>query len=289
MFEGFETGRMAVDGVEIAFVAGGDGPPVVLLHGYPQTKAMWAQVAPVLAQRYRVVVADLRGYGDSAKPDPEATENYSFRAMAADQLGLMRALGHDRFHIIGHDRGGRTAHRLALDTPDAVVSITVMDIIPTHSVFAQTDQALAAAYWHWFFLPQPNAARLIANDPDDYFESALFGWGGAGPDSFDAAQLADYRRCWRDPAMIAATCADYRAALHIDQHLDAEDLGRSLAIPCHVVYGAKGVMGRMFDVPRTWADRFDTVTGTAIEAGHFLIDEQPDAVAQACLAFLDAN
>src|SRR5882672_8287633 len=189
MFEGFTHGYANIDGTDIAYVVGGSGPPVLLLHGFPQCRAMWARVAPRLAEHYTIVCADLRGYGDSAKPKclPDRS-NYAFRALAADQLGLMRRLGFPRFHMVGHDRGGRTGYRMALDHPDAVCTLTVMDIVPTHTMFMETNRKVAGAYWHWYFLsqPEPFPERLIGGDPDFFYETCLVGWGATRISDFDA-------------------------------------------------------------------------------------------------------
>jgi len=200
MFEGFRRGRMQLADVTINYLLGGSGPPVLLLHGYPQNLSMWARVAPILAQRFTVVCADLRGYGDSSKPAalPDSS-NYSFRAMADDQVALMKSLGHERFHAVGHDRGGRAAHRMALDHPEAVASLAVLDIVPTHAMYMETDRHRSQAYWHWYFLaqPAPFPERLIGADPDFFFETCLVGWGKTRLEDFDQEMLADYRRCWR--------------------------------------------------------------------------------------------
>ncbi|WP_299358174.1 alpha/beta hydrolase [uncultured Paracoccus sp.] len=291
MFQGFERGRIAVDGVEIAYVAAGDGPPVLLLHGFPQTKALWAQVAPRLAGGRRVICADLRGYGDSGKPQDDADhEAYSFRRMGADMHGLMAALGHDRYDLVGHDRGGRTAHRLALDQPQAVRSLTVMDIVPTLTVFDTADARLASVYWHWFFLsqPAPFPERLIGGDPDFFFETCLAGWGSMALRDFDPAQLDDYRRCWREAGTIHGACADYRAAATIDLDHDRADLDRRVDCPTLVLYGAEGAMARLYDVPATWAPRCRDMRADAVPGGHFFVDLHPDRVAAALDAFLPA-
>jgi haloacetate dehalogenase len=219
---------------------------------------MWAKVAPALATHFTVVCADLRGYGDSAKPRcaPD-NANYSFRAMASDQAGLMKALGFDRFHVVGHDRGGRTAHRMALDHPDAVVSLAVLDIVPTHAMFMEANRHLAGAYWHWYFLsqPEPFPERLIGADPDFFYETCLTSWGAAKLGDFDPEMLSEYRRCWRTPEMIHASCSDYRAAATIDLEHDAADIGKQVACPTFVVWGAHGAMHRFFDVGAAWRKR----------------------------------
>ena len=286
MIKGFETSRAEVNGVEIAYALGGDGPPVLLLHGFPQTHAMWHAVAPVLARTFTVIAADLRGYGASAKP--EGTAPYSFRHMAADQKALMAHLGFDRFHLVGHDRGGRTAHRLALDHPQAVASLVLMDIIPTHLLLDQLNRHVARAYYHWFFLPQPYPfpETMIGHDPDAFFESCLTGWGSTPLSAYDPEALAAYRSAWRDPETIRGMCADYRAALEHDFDLDAADLGRRVDCPALVMFGADGPMGKAYDVPGTWADRLSDMQSKGMPGGHFFIDEYPRETAAALMQFL---
>jgi haloacetate dehalogenase len=290
MFEGFERRRIEVGEVAINSVIAGSGPPVLLLHGYPQSLAMWASVAPALARKFTVVCADLRGYGDSSKPGcaPD-NSNYSFRAMAADQVGLMKALGWGRFQVVGHDRGARTAHRMALDWPAAVESLAVLDIVPTHTLFAVIDRQLAGAYWHWFFLsqPEPFPERLIGADPDFFYETCLIGWGVARLADFGTEMLAEYRRCWRDPAMIHGSCSDYRAAATIDLEHDAADLGRKVGCPTLVLWGANGVMGRHFDVAAKWRERCSEVHPQSIAGGHFFVDRSPAETAQILSDFLE--
>lgn len=289
LFEGFERGTAEVNGERIAYVQGGEGPPVLLLHGFPQTHAMWHAVAPVLAQRFTVVASDLRGYGDSSTP--KGTAPYTFRHMAEDQRALMALLGFQRFHLVGHDRGGRTAHRLTLDAPDAVTSLTVMDIVPTHHLLDQLTRHVARAYYHWFFLAQPHPfpETMIGHDPDAYFESCLTGWGSAQLSDFAPAALEAYRQAWRQPEVIRGMCADYRAALDHDFALDAADLGRRVTCPGLVMYGADGAMARSYDVPGTWADRFDHCESAAVPGGHFFVDQSPQETAAAVMAFLDAQ
>lgn len=252
LLPGFEYHRMDVEGVTINCAVSGSGPPVLLLHGYPQTHLTWRDVAPALAEDHTVVVADLRGYGDSGKPRclPDRS-NYAFRAMAADQLGLMRQLGFDRFHLVGHDRGGRTGHRLALDHPDVVRTLTVMDIVPTYAMFMDTNRDVSAAYWHWYFLsqPEPLPERLIGHDPVFFFETCFRGWGATKLDELDAEMLESYRRAWRDPGMIHGSCSDYRAAATIDLEHDAADIDRKVQCPALVFYGSSGKIAQLFDIP----------------------------------------
>lgn len=275
----------AHDGQTIAYDVQGGGPPLLLLHGFPQTRAMWARIAPLLSDRFTVVTADLRGYGDSSKPSQ--MPGMSFRAMAADMLALMRHLGHDRFHLAGHDRGARCAHRLALDAPDAVLSLVVMDIVPTLHLLETLTHPVARAYYHWFFLaqPAPFPETLISYDPDGYFESCLLGFGKATLADFDSTMLEAYRRAWRDPATIHAMCNDYRAAIDIDIIDDRADLHRKVGCPTLVLYGADGAMARALDVPATWRDRLTKMQSSAIAGGHFFPDQSPAATAQAIATF----
>lgn len=289
MFDGFETNSISVGDIDITYAVGGRGPPVLLLHGFPQNRFMWAAVAPLLAQRFTVVCADLRGYGDSAKPasSPDSS-NYSFRAMAADQIGLMRNLGFPRFHVVGHDRGGRTAYRMALDHADAVLSLAVLDIVPTSVMFEETSRDVSHAYWHWYFLaqPAPFPETLIAADPDFFFETCLVGWGKTQLADFNQAQLAEYRRTWRDPAAIHGSCSDYRAASTVDLKLDIADAGRTVDCPAFVLYGADGVMARLFDIPVTWKPRLSNMQAASLPGGHFFVDQYPAETAETLLSFL---
>lgn len=283
---GFTDCAATLEGVEIGYSIGGEGPPLLLLHGFPQTRAMWARIAPALAETHTVVCPDLRGYGASAKP--EAVADYAFRAMARDQLALMAMLGHSRFDVAGHDRGGRVAHRLALDAPEAVTRLCVMDIVPTHTVLEPLRRDVATAYWHWFYLaqPEPFPERMIGHDPDAFFEACLLGWGGAQLRDFDAKQLAAYRAAWRDPDTIRGMCNDYRAALSHDFADDDADLGQQVTCPTLVLYGAQGAMARAFDVPATWAAKCARLKAAAIPGGHFFPDTAPETTAAALAGFL---
>ena len=291
MFEAFTHKTVRVGEIDIACVIGGAGPPLLLLHGFPQNKAMWARVAPQLARRFTVVCADLRGYGDSAKPRclPDRS-NYAFRALAADQVGLMRQLGFHCFHVIGHDRGGRTGHRMALDHAEAVITLTVMDIVPTYAMFMDTNRNVAGAYWHWYFLsqPEPFPERLIGNDPDFFYETCLLGWGATKISDFDAEMLDDYRRSWRDPAMIHGSCSDYRAAASIDLEHDAADIARKVTCPTLAFYGSNGAMARLFDIPAEWRKRCANLTSESLPGGHFFVDQFPDETARVLLDFLQS-
>lgn len=291
MFEGFICHDIDVGaGIVIRCLTAGDGPPVLLLHGFPQSLAMWARVAPRLVEAgFAVVCADLRGYGSSSKPHclPDRS-NYSFRAMAQDQLRLMEALGHRQFHMVGHDRGGRTGHRMALDAPGAVLSLAVLDIVPTYAMFNDTNRHVAGAYWHWYFLsqPEPFPERVIAADPDFFFETCLVGWGATGIADFEPAMLAEYRRYWRDPTMIHGACADYRAAATRDLEHDEADLSQKVACPTLVLYGASGTMAQCFDIPMEWRKRCADVRAESLPGGHFFVDQLPNETAAKLTAFL---
>lgn len=287
----FQDRRVTVNGVEIAVTVGGDGPPVLLLHGFPQTREMWQPIAAELATHHSVVAADLRGYGASGVPAQDRPQNcdaYSFREMGRDQLALMAALGFDRFHLAGHDRGARVAHRMALDAPERVASLTLMDIVPTHLLLTDLTHKVARSYYHWFFLAQPHPfpERLIAPDPDYFFESCLLGWGGARLEDLHPEALAAYRTAWRRPEVIFGMCQDYRAAIRHDLPLDEGDLSRKLTCPALVLYGADGAMARAYDVPATWADRLAQMQSEAVPGGHFFPDTAPEATAAALGRFL---
>jgi len=288
MFEGFEQHRIVASGAEIHTLVGGGGPPVLLLHGYPQTHVMWHKVAPVLTRAHTVVAADLRGYGDSARPPSDPTHYpYSKRAAAGDQVEVMAALGFERFAVVGHDRGGRVGHRMALDHPERVERLAVLDIVPTHRLFRSVDQAIATGYYHWFFLIQPNGLpeRLIGNDPEYYLREKLARWS-ADFGAFTEPALAEYARCFRDPAVVHATCEDYRAAASIDLEHDEADMHRRVECPLLALWGAKGLMERHFDVLATWRERCRDVRGRALPCGHFLPEEAPEETAAALGAFL---
>ncbi len=274
------------DSQRIVYDVMGNGPPVLLLHGFPQTRAMWSRIAPALAETHTVVSADLRGYGASSKPAQIA--QMSFRAMGRDMRALMAHIGFDRFHLVGHDRGARVAHRMALDAPQCVHSLTVMDIVPTHHLLKQLDQGVARAYYHWFFLaqPAPFPETMIGHDPDAYFERCLLGFGKARLTDFEPEMLDAYRQSWRDPDCIRSMCNDYRAALDIDFHDDAADLHRTVDCPALVLYGAEGAMAKAMDVAATWAPRLTNMRHSAIPGGHFFPDQSPEQTVQALRPFL---
>ena len=288
MLDGFEQTRIATTGAEINLRKAGQGPPLLMLHGYPQTQIMWHRIAPALAERFTVVLTDLRGYGDSAKPPGgDNHEAYSKRAMAQDQAEVMTALGFESFAVVGHDRGARVGHRLALDHPERVSKLAVLDIAPTLAMYERTDMAFASAYYHWFFLIQPYdlPERLIGADPDFYLEKKIGKWSKSAG-CFDPAAVAEYKRCFRDPATIHATCEDYRAAAGIDLAHDRADLDRRLACPLLALWGAKGVIERQYPVLEIWRERAGSVTGKALPCGHFLAEEAPEETLAELLQFL---
>lgn len=283
MFAGFEETYLEGAGTEIFLRSGGaeDAPPLVLLHGYPQTSAMWQDVAPLLARHYRVICPDLRGYGRSGKPasDPEHA-TYSKRAMAGDVLAVMTQLGYRRFLVGAHDRGARVAHRLAMDHPDAVVALSLLDIAPTREMYANTSAAFAKAYWHWFFLIQsyPLPETMIGLDPEGYWKLKCFKQsGGANP--FSEAALQEYLTAFADPATIHASCEDYRAAATIDTRHDDEDGTAKLTMPLQVLWAERGVIGACFDPLALWRQRAERVEGGALPGTHYMAEEIPDVVA----------
>jgi haloacetate dehalogenase len=290
LFPGFGAVDVDADGVRIHAVVGPrvEGPALLLLHGYPQTHAIWHKVAPRLARRFNVVAADLRGYGDSDKPDATPDHApYSKRAMAADQVALMRSLGHRAFFLAGHDRGARVAHRLAVDHPEAVRAVAVLDIAPTLAMYEQTTEAFARAYWHWFFLilPAPVPEKMIGADPL-FLLRAKMAAGSAGFKPFAPEAWAEYERCFT-PEMIHASCEDYRAAASIDLEHDRadRDAGRRVRAPLLALWGAHGVIEKCFAPMDEWRRVADDVRGRALPAGHYLPEEVPDLVCDELEAF----
>ena len=291
-FEGFTAARHRVgitaDGepVEIFARQGGSGPPLLLLHGFPQTHAIWRRVARALAGEFTLVLADLRGYGDSTKPaDAPGHANHAKRAMAADLVALMHSLGHPSFGLVGHDRGGRVAHRLALDHAERLTKLCVIDIAPTLDMYAATNFDFACAYYHWFHLiqPAPLPERMIEPDWRFYLHAKLGGWGGAGtPAHVEPAALAEYERCFSAPGAIHAMCEDYRASATIDLEHDraSRAAGAKVGCPLRVLWGARGVVARLFDPLALWqAQCAREVTGLALPAGHYIPEELPDETA----------
>ena len=289
LFPGFSTFTQDIDGIAIHGVTGGEGPPLLLLHGYPQTHVMWHKVAPALARHFTLVIADLRGYGDSAKPPTDADHTpYSKRAMAADMAGLMTRLGYDHFAVLAHDRGARVAHRLALDHASRVSRMVILDIAPTREMYANTTKAFATAYWHWFWLiqPAPFPETQINADPLFYLHKKLGSWGTART-PFAPEAMAAYEAAISNPATVHAMCEDYRAAASIDIAHDNE--GAMITCPIHVLWGSNGVIERCFDCLALWRERAEIVTGHTLPGGHYLAEELPDMVVAETLTFLGAG
>ncbi|WP_395701971.1 alpha/beta fold hydrolase, partial [Aquabacterium sp.] len=291
LFPGFTAHDIETDtGVRIHALTGGSGPPLLLLHGHPQTSAIWHRVAPTLAQRFTVVAADLRGYGDSSKPAGDAGHlAYSKRRMAQDMRVLMRTLGHERFAVLAHDRGARVAARLAGDHPEAVRRALLLDVAPTLAMYEGTRDAFARAYWHWFFLiqPAPLPERLIEADPAAYVREVM-GRRSAGLKPFDPRALAEYERCLALPGAAHGLCEDYRAAAGIDLEHDRADreAGRLLQPPLRVLWGAEGVVQRCFEPLALWRAVAREVDGEALPCGHYIPEEAPQLLLERALPFL---
>jgi haloacetate dehalogenase len=286
MFEGFQTSKIQTSGATIHVLSGGQGPAVLLLHGYPQSHVEWHRIAPALARDFTLIISDLRGYGDSSKPaDGENHAGYSKRATALDQVEVMRHFGFEKFAVVGHDRGGRVGHRMALDHPDRVTKLAVIDIVPTHKLFHNVTKEFATAYYHWFFLiqPAPMPETLIGNSLEFFLQRF---YKPLMPNSVTPEAYAEYLRCFRDPATMHAACEDYRAAATIDLEHDQADLNRKVACPLLALWGQRGAMHRMFDVAATWRERAANVTGKALPGGHFLPEELPDQTLAELRAFL---
>lgn len=276
------------NGMTLRVAVMGQGKPLVLLHGHPQNHLAWRKIAPALSQHYTVVMPDLRGYGDSDKPPGDADHRcYSKKVMAQDIAQLMDALGYDRFAFVGHDRGGRVGHRLALDYPERVERCVFLDIAPTATMYAQTDKAFATRYFWWFFLiqPEPLPEKMIGNDPAFFLQKHIEGQlktpGATEPEIF-----ADYLRCYRDPAMIHAVCEDYRASATIDLADDAADSDQRIRCPLLLLWGEKGTVGQLYDVVATWREKALCVSGEALPCGHSPQEEVPENVLATLLPFL---
>lgn len=290
MFSGFQKAQCHVNGVDIAYRIGGSGPGLLLLHGHPQTHIIWRKVATMLAERFTVVAADLRGYGDSGKPpaDPQHL-TYAKRTLAQDNIELMQTLGFDTFDLLAHDRGARVAHRLAMDHPAAVRRMILLDIAPTLAMYNQTDEAFARAYWHWFFLirPAPLPETLIDADPDLYLRSVM-GTRSAGLAPFMDGAFEEYLRCLKLPGTARGICEDYRASATIDLEHDRADraANRMLTMPTLALWGADGIVGKCFDPLAEWKKVAANVQGKALPGGHYLPEEVPEALLDEVTAFL---
>ena len=283
MFEGFRTETVDVGGVGILARVAGSGPPLLLLHGNPQTHTMWHLVAPALTDDFTVVATDLRGYGASSKPESAPDHGpYSKRAMAEDQIGVMKHFGFESFALCGHDRGGRVGYRMALDHPEVVTKLAVLDIVPTWEAFSRADMAFGLGYWHWFFLAQPFdlPERLLASEP----EKSLF---RGGSEAIAPEAMEEYVRYLRDPETLHAICEDYRAAATIDYEHDAEDheAGRRITCPVRALWGSRGNLEEWYDVLEVWRGWADDVDGRAIDSGHYIPEEAPEETLAEVRAF----
>ncbi|MEA5511048.1 alpha/beta hydrolase [Crocosphaera sp. UHCC 0190] len=288
MFANFKNLVIKTSDININLIKGGKGYPILLLHGYPQTHAMWHKIAPKLADNFTVIAPDLRGYGDSDKPQGTVNhDNYSKRIMAKDQVEVMTQLGYHKFYLVGHDRGARVAHRLTLDYPDKVKKLVLLDIAPTYEMYTQTDQEFATAYYHWFFLiqPFPFPETLINQNSDYFLTHCLHSWG-KNKSAFTEEVMEEYLRCFRDPQTIHGTCEDYRAAATIDLEHDQSDINKKIECPVLVLWGKKGVIEKKYDVRESWQKRGINVQGKAINCGHFLPEEAPEETCQGIKEFL---
>ena len=291
-FEGFSTEMIPTAGTRIHTLRKGSGPPLLLLHGYPQTHFIWHEIAEPLAEKYTVVLTDLRGYGDSGKPDGGARHaNYSFRAMAEDQIEVMRHFGYREFYVASHDRGARAAHRMCLDHPGSVRKVCFMDIVPTLRMYRDTTKEFATKYMWWFFLIQktPLPERMIGADPQFFLEQHFEMQNGT-PGAITAEAMKEYVRCFCTAEAIHASCEDYRAAAEIDLEMDEADqmAGRKVACPVHALWGTKGAIGKLWDVIEVWKEHANgTVSGKALDAGHYLAEEQPEEVLHELLSFFE--
>jgi haloacetate dehalogenase len=277
LLPGFKVHKVKTSGATLHTVVGGSGPPLLLIHGAPLTHLSWYRVAPELAKKYTVIAPDLRGYGDSSKPeDGDKHINYSKRSMAQDKVELMRHFGFERFAVVGHDRGGRVAHRLALDHPNAVTRMSVLDIVPTYYLYTHVTKAFVDTYFHWFLFtrPAPFPENIILGNPDSYI-------GGAPPELRE-----EYQRHMKDPANVHGMCEDYRASAGIDMQFDEADLNKKIACPLHVLWAQNGAMGRMYDVLNIWKERGTQVTGAAMPGGHSFQETHPQETLAQLLPFL---
>jgi haloacetate dehalogenase len=279
LFPGFKQSRINTGGAEIYTLVGGNGPPILLLHGHPQTLACWHKVAPVLAENFTIILTDLRGYGDSSKPDGGPDHfAYSKREMAKDQVAVMQSLGFETFAVVGHDRGGRVVHRMLLDHPERVTKAALLDIAPTATMYANVTKDFATRYMWWFFLiqPAPLPETLIGSNLDYYLDHHIKAQNKT-PGAITPAALAEYRRCYT-PETLHAVCEDYRAAAGIDLTHDAADADQRIRCPLLVLWGAKGVVGTSYDVLATWREKANDVQGGPLDCGHYLPEEAPESV-----------
>ncbi len=287
MFDNFNKSIKKVNGININYRIGGQGKPLLLLHGYPQSHIMWRKIAPMLSKEFTVVCPDLRGYGDSDKPKSDNTHKaYSKSVMAKDQHALMLSLGFEKYFIVGHDRGARVAHRMAIDYKESILKLAVLDIVPTLHVFDNTEKKLAKRYYHWFFLiqPYPHPETLITNSAEYYLKSKLAMWGNTKNFISDEA-LSEYLRCFTKET-IHATCEDYRAGASIDLIEHKNDFDNKIECPLLVLWGSKGTVEELYDPIEVWKEWATKVTGKSLNCGHFLPEELPDDTYKEIKTFL---
>ena len=279
---GMSRKSVRANGIRLNVWTGGKGPALVLLHGYPQTAQMWRKMTPTFVKEFSVVCPDLRGYGDSDKP----RDGFDKRTMARDIAELMRELGFDRYMVVGHDRGARVAHRLALDHADAVTHLAVLDIVPTHTVFRDTGRELAAAYWHWFFFQAPDLPEIMIRNSAEPFLRMMFRALTWRQDAIEEPMFQEYLRAFTLPGTIRCGLEDYRAAATIDFADDEADLGKKMKCPVYVIWGEFGKMHTLFDVAATWREKADDVRGNPLACGHFIPEEAPEELLSNLLPFL---
>ena len=279
---GMRRSTVRANGIRMNVWTGGEGPTLVLLHGYPQTGQMWHKVSPTLMKRFNLIIPDLRGYGDSEK----ARSGFDKKTMAKDIACLASELGHETFFLMGHDRGARVAHRLALDFPEKVEKLIVLDIVPTHTIFSRTGRELAAAYWHWFYFQAPDLPEIMIRNSAEPFLHTMFRSLSWRPDAIDDLLFAEYLRAFTLPGTIRCGLEDYRAAATIDYEDDERDLGTKLSCPVYTIWGQFGKMESLFDVVDTWKEKADNVIGKSLPCGHFIPEEAPDELLSEIVPFL---
>jgi haloacetate dehalogenase len=279
---GMRRSTVRANGIRMNVWTGGEGPTLVLLHGYPQTGQMWHKVSPTLMKRFNLIIPDLRGYGDSEK----ARSGFDKKTMAKDIACLASELGHETFFLMGHDRGARVAHRLALDFAERVEKLIVLDIVPTHTIFSRTGRELAAAYWHWFYFQAPDLPEIMIRNSAEPFLQTMFRSLSWRPDAIDDLLFAEYLRAFTSPGTIRCGLEDYRAAATVDYEDDERDLGTKLSCPVYTIWGQFGKMESLFDVVDTWKEKADNVIGKSLPCGHFIPEEAPDELLSEILPFL---
>ncbi|MCT7376757.1 alpha/beta fold hydrolase [Chelativorans salis] len=291
LMEGFRRERVRTRGAEINVAIGGEGPPLLLLHGNPLTHVSWHEIAPTLAKSFTVVAPDLRGYGDSSKPDGGADHAaYTFRAMGEDNFDLMDHFGFERFQVAGHDRGARVAFRMALDRPERVERLAALDIVPTHHVLTNVSLGWGLESYHWFFMAQkaPFPEKLLTADLDYYIDYKL-NKKGVGLEIFSEAAMAEYKRC-TTPEQIHAVCEDYRATVTLDFEMDTADYGvKKIACPVLAIWGSNSHCGRHFKPLEAWSEWVDDLRGFAVPTGHYPAEQRPDLIYPAFWSFFSGR